>query len=149
MENIVKAEVINFFVHEDFHFKIGKNEKDVIIPRMKFLTGGKIIQRIAEIQGRDVRSAIDVLIKVQKGGDVSVVENIENVISKLIREKNFDIIVEILELISEKVITVELINDSICQYDEVLKILSFLIDGNFSSLKNLSASLKAITSSDR
>jgi hypothetical protein len=141
------AEAISFYVHEDFLFKIGKSGKDVIVPRMKFLTGGTVIQKIAEIQGKDIKSAIELLLRVQKGGDATVIESIENVVSKLIQEKNFDLIVTILLLISEGVITKKIIESSECQYDEVLKILSCLIDGNFSSLKNLSASLKAITSS--
>jgi DNA polymerase III delta prime subunit len=141
------SEYISFHIHDNFKIKIGLTDHEVVVPRMKFITGGKVITRIAQIQGKDIKGAINVLMQVQKGGDVSVIENIESVVSALIKEKNFDIIIELISMISEGTITEEIINQYECQHDEVLKILSYLIDGNFSSLKNLFASLKVITSS--
>jgi hypothetical protein len=141
------AEPISFYVHEDFQFKIGKAGKEIAVPRMKFITGGKVISRIAEIQGKDMRGAIGLLLQVQKGQDVTAVDNIESVVSSLIREKNYDMLVEVLSMISEGSITLKVIEENKCQFGEVVQMLGLLIEGNFSSLKNLSASLKAITSS--
>jgi len=140
------AEILNFHVKEDFAFAIGKEGKQVVIPRMKFTTGGTVIQKIAEIQGKDIKSAINLLVKV-RGNEVAISEGIESVVATLIREKNYDVVYQLLAIISENTLTKEIVEAAACQFDEVVKILVYLIEGNFSSLKNLSASLKAITSS--
>lgn len=142
------AESVSFHVHESFAFKIGSKNLDAIVPRMRFITGGKVIQKIAEIQGKDLGSAVSLLVKVKNGEQVAG-DGIEGVVSKLIKEKNFDIILTLLEMVTEKTITEKIIIEADCQFDEAVKILAYLLDGNFSSLKNLSASLQAITGNGR
>lgn len=140
------VEFISFHVSEDFKLQIGSDGKKFNVPRMKFLTGEKFFKLFAELQAKDVRGAIDILLKV-KNGDKGIVADIGKSVSSLIHEKNFGMLFELLETVSEGVLTEKIIRELKCQYDEILKILIYLVDNNFSSLKNLSASLKAITSS--
>jgi hypothetical protein len=138
--------MISFYVNDDFKIKVGKDQKEFTIPRMKFLTGEKVVQKIAEVQAKDIKGAVNLLIKV-KNGDNKIVSDISETVKTLINEKNFGIVLSIIDLVSEHVLNEKLLRETDCQYDEVLKILVYLIENNFSSLKNLSASLQAITSS--
>ena len=141
-----KGKAINFHVSEDFEFEVGAKRTNVKVPRMKFATGNKVILRIAEIQAADAETAIKLLLQA-KEGDKNIISDVQNMVKKVIKEKNVDLIKELLSIISEGSLTDKIINGSECQYDEVINILDFLINANFGSLKNLSASLKAISSS--
>jgi hypothetical protein len=139
-------ETLNFYVSEDFQLKLGKKQVLAIVPRMKFLTGGAVIAKIAEVQASDIKGAIELLFKA-KNGDESAVSDIKNTVAGIIVQKNDTLMIEILSMVSEGAITKTIIEETECQYAEVIAILFHLIEANFSSLKNLSASLKAITSS--
>jgi hypothetical protein len=135
-------ETLKFYVLEDFQFEIGKDKKAVTVPRMSFLTGEKVINKIAEIQSKDLKTAIELLVGV-KADPATLASGIDKAVLKIIKERNFDNLIELLTLISEDTINMNLLETSNCQFGEMVKILICLVEANFSSLKNLSASLQA------
>jgi hypothetical protein len=141
-----KGKAINFHVSEDFEFEVGAKRTNVKVPRMKFATGNRVILRIAEIQASDVETAMKLLLQA-KSGNKSIVADVKSMVKKVVEGKNVNLIKELLSIISEGSLTDKIVSESECQYDEVISILDFLINANFGSLKNLSASLEAISSS--
>jgi hypothetical protein len=139
------VEVVSFFVEKDFAFKIGKKQALITVPRVSFLSGGKVIQRIAEIQAKDLGTAISLLAEAKSGQGKAFQE----AVIAVFKERNFEVVKELLSAVSENAISENVITENECQFEEAVKILAFLLDGNFSSLKNLSASLQAITGSGR
>lgn len=141
-------EILSFYTAGDFELLVGKVQKKIAIPRMRFETGEKVAARIAEIQAVDTGGAVDLIFRMSKG-DKNIAADISKTVKKLINEKSFKMIVELLLMISEGALDEKVLVDAGCQYDEAVKILAYLVESNFGSLKNLSASLGAIISSGR
>jgi len=147
-------EVISFNVREDFKIKTGKEDREITIPRLLFKNTRPIFELISAIITQDAKASFKIIqeaAKVQtalhKKSFESFSKAVELVMPQIIREKNYDKIAELLKLVSEGVLTKEIVEDM--QYNEACDLLAFLLNKNFESLKNLSASLQAMNMSVR
>ena len=146
-------ERVTFRTEEDFLFEIGKEKNQVAVPRMTFLTAKKVIATIGNYVATDMAKGVEAAAaagKVTISGGRAVAEYtkaIAIIIPTLLQNKNIEIIEKLLIDISEETITPEMVSQM--QYEEAAKILSYLLEKNFEALKNLSASLQAISSYEK
>lgn len=147
-------EQVNFHVQDDFKFKIGREGKEITVPRLLFRETKKILDAVAGILVNDSQATLKILRGAEKVKTVkhtkafnTFLKAVGVILPKLIVEKNIDKISELIRAVSNDVITQKDIE--MMQYEEACKILSYLIEKNFESLKNLSASLQAIITSVR
>ena len=144
-----KIEAVSFRLNEDFKIKFGSEEKEVLVKRLSFKYSNQVIEKIAQAVANDVSKVIEVIgmeMERKTSKDPKQYKQhsmlLQTVITQLLTHKNFNLVSELLVLLSEKTITPEIIDT--LQYSEALSIVSFLIDRNFEPLKNFDASLQAI-----
>ena len=145
-------ETVNFHVDDDFKIKVGKKGEEIKVPRLLFRKTEAVLSAIANILVEDSNAAFQIIQESTKIKTVlktkafeSFSKVMEKVLPKLIVEKNLGKIKNLLFLVSNNVINDDEIDKM--QYTETCDVLSYLLTQNFSSLKNLSASLQAISSS--
>jgi len=144
---------VSFYVDKDFTIKYGKEQKEIKVPRMSHASGEKAVRLISEVMSKNVASVIELLgMEMEKKGLQADGKKykaqsalIGTFISELVNERYYGIIQDMLEVISEGVITKKMLGEM--QFTESAGVLCYLLDNNFHALKNLSASLDAITMS--
>lgn len=145
-------DTVGFYVDDDFKIKIGKEGTEITVPRLLFKQTSKILSAVADILVEDSKAAFRII---QESTKVKTVlkskafeqfsEVLAEVLPKLIVEKNIGKISDLLDKVSSSTITEKHIEEM--QYTEACDMLAYLLTQNFASLKNLSASLQAISSS--
>lgn len=145
-------EPMNFNLDEDFKITIGKEKQEIIIPRLMFKNVRKFLNKLSESIAEDRNFSLSILGKVKEADILRTSKSfdligkfLKTVIPELVEKQNLTIIKGLLFLISENIITEKHLD--VMQFNEVVKLLTFLVDKNFESLKNLSASLQVISSS--
>jgi hypothetical protein len=146
------SESIRFFVEKDFEFNVGKDKTEIKVPRLLFVQGKKVLEAIADILASDAGAMLRFLGQAKDANESlqmksfgSYAKAAEIVVKKLVIDQNYTILIELLELLGDGKFTAG-IRDTM-QYGEIADILTHLIEGNFSSLKNLSASLQVMSTS--
>jgi len=148
------ADIINFHTNEDFKFKIGDEEKIIDVPRMVYRNAKIILETIGRYTAEERSFFLELLGKAKKA-DVLISEKNYNTFSEFLIKRIPELatknlyyrITELLKIISNNILNDKIIEEM--QYDEAVKILTFLLDKNFDSLKNLSASLQTIDMSEK
>ena len=142
---------VSFHVVEDFDILIGK-DRLVKIPRLKLKNATKVLNIISSSLAEDTNMTFKIISDARKADILlnkdaldSYAESLRKFIPEMIERKNYGIIISLLKEISEGIITDEILNET--QFEESVKIAQYLIEQNFGSLKNLFASLQAISTS--
>lgn len=145
------SEKITFHLDDDFHIVVGSKKTEVIVPRLKMKDAKKVLASVSRVVAEDNAKAIESIgaaaranSSISKEGFGDYAELIRRAVPALMESKYLAIVEQLLSDLSEGVLGGH-VQDM--QYEEAVKIVSFLLDKNFESLKNLSASLQAISSS--
>ena len=142
-------EQMSFRTKEDFVVELGDPVAIYTIKRLKFKNAESVLGGLLEVS-REIGSfsmrLAAALADAPKQTDQQrnvVFSLIETMIPALMSASCFGIVKDTLEKISGGVITKEVVAE--LDYEEAVKLLTFLIDKNFESLKNLYASLQTLT----
>jgi len=143
---------LTFHLSDDIIVKIGKDQEEIKVPRLLFKNASKIFQTVGELMAEDRAFSLQVLGKakiLQSSIEDSAAEKFADFIKKalprLVQTNGIDRLAKLMGYLSEGAITKDHIAKM--QYNEVVGLASHLLDTNFETLKNLNASLQAMTSS--
>ena len=142
-------EPMSFRTKEDFVIKVGPEEIVVTVPRLKLKDAEEILTGLLDASRQigafsmRLASAIADAPRHNEEQRAGVMSIVETMLPALMGASCFGIVRETLVKISGGIITVEMVAEM--GYDEAVKVLTYLIDSNFESLKNLYASLQTIT----
>jgi len=150
-----KIEAVSFRVSGGFMMRLGSTEKKIEVPRLSFKVGEEVIRVISSAMSQDAASAVQVVAmgyeRSAKGADPKAYDalsrGIEVMLKKILEYKLYGMLSELLTKVSMGTISKELIDDM--QFSEVANALTYLLNENLAPLKNLFASLEAITSSEK
>ncbi len=148
-----KIEAQSFRLNDDFHIKYGKELKPLMVPRLSFKTGEVVIAAISKSMSADTSMALKVIglsyEQKENPSEKKMYDRISTTIGELIKtivnHKLYGLVQELLVKVSEGTITKEIIDEM--QFSEATGLLQFLLEENLRPLKNLYASLEAITTS--
>jgi|SRR3989339_1401863 len=141
---------LSFHIEEGFTFLIGKEQKEIKVPRLEWKNAERVISVVARIMAEDYAQAIETQgagVKAQVAMDKELfhkhAELIRKVIPSLIASKNFKAVKEVLEAVSQGVIKEK--EFEIMQFEEAAMIAAYLLNSNFGVLKNFEASIAAFS----
>jgi hypothetical protein len=143
---------LTFYLNDDFTICIGKAQRELKVPRLSWVAAGKVLDAIANVLANDNSAAIEgaglasrASITMEKKAFEAHADYLKKIIPLLVRSKNYDVVKNLLFQISEGVVTDKETGEM--QFNEAVAMLTYLLDANFAALKNLSASLQAISTS--
>jgi len=143
-------EFISFHHTEKIKVKIGASQKEIEVDKLLWSEGKKVLQLLSNVVAQDASAAHKVILAARKASPTAMAEFgkvTAGIIDVLIVKRNFETMAELLESVSGGVITAKVMKEEKVQYSEACDLLRYLIDANFESLKNIHASLQAMTSS--
>lgn len=146
---------VSFRLNDDFVVHIGADKKTITIPRLKFKNAGKLIGVVSSALAEDAVNTFKIMGEAKKVDvlftDGKVLRDygvmISDLIPQILKEKNVTFISKLLKIVSEEVITDELIEEM--DYSEATGLLTHLINENFASKKNLDSCLKVISTTEK
>lgn len=142
---------LTFYRSEDFKVTVGKDKKELTIPRISFTDGKKVIDIISglmvEGSSYQLKSAAKIhqasLLLNQKSFD-AYADFIKMSLPFLNELQSYGMVIELMTAISSDVLDEKKAKEYGMQYREVIDLVAYLLDENFATLKNLLASLEAI-----
>lgn len=145
---------VSFHVVDDFKVMVGKDQQELSIPRISFSRAGRVVQVVGEAIAEDSGMVLEIIGESRRADTLltrdafsSYSEKVKKVIPMLMNTKNITAVKNLLKFVSCEIITDEIIDEM--QYSEAVELAAYLINQNFEPLKNLSASLEAIGTSDQ
>lgn len=145
------GETVRFRTDSDFVVALGKEGKSYTIPRLAFRDAKKVLDTVARATALCDSMAAKIAMAAgiadpEKSDEVNaVVQLMMLTIPVIIKNNGYLILNDLLPMLTCGVVTPEVAEE--LQYEEVCGLINHLIEGNFGSLKNLFASLQAITTS--
>jgi hypothetical protein len=146
------SKAISFNLKDDFVIQVGEKNTEIKIPRLKYKNAGTVLRIIGEVIADDNAKAIQSIGEAARANAASNKKGydeyaafIKKVQPALLESKSVTIIGNVLKIVSEDAITDEHLNEM--QYEETARLAAYLIEKNFESLKNFTASLQAISTS--
>jgi hypothetical protein len=143
-------DAVSFRIQGDFKVKLGKDQQEFSIPRLKFKDADKVIGIISKAAASSASSALKIAFSSKMAGadatkfnDIS--GSIDQVLSELMRTQSFITISEIFDAMTYDSIPAEII--AAMDYQEMVDLVTYLVKETFGALKNLSASFEVITMS--
>ena len=144
------SEFVSFHHTENLQVKIGESQKELSIGKLLWSEGKNVLQILSKVLSQDAKEAHKVLLAARKASPTAMAEFgkvTAGIIDILVVKRNFETMAELLDAVSNGVITDKVMKEERVQYSEACDLLRYLIDANFESLKNTLASLQAMTSS--
>lgn len=136
------SEPVSFRLNEDFKVKLGKDQTEITIPRLLYKDAQSLLDIVARYVAQSSFTTLQIATSLSNLENLS--ESLVNkTFSMLIQNIGYKVLNELLELLSYKSIPQEIIETM--SYDEAAKLVQFLFEKNFESLKNCFASLEAMT----
>lgn len=152
-----KIQGVSFHLNDDFEITYGKDGKTLKIPRVSFKKGELVVKSLAMFLAKDTSGIFKIMDNLIKSGygNVNIPETanssidviVQGLVAQLVTQKMYGVIVEMLPIISEGIVTPEIIEEM--QFSEAVGLLKYLLDENTLPLKNLYASLGQITMSGK
>lgn len=139
--------VHSFRTKEDFKISVGPKDQEISIPRVKFKDADAIIDLISQDVHLSTVASIQILqassgLKATGKDAQRFSELVKEIIPAVLKSRSVTLVEKLLHKLSRGIISQDVI-DSL-DYEEAVRIVTFLIEKNFESLKNLSASFQAI-----
>ena len=143
---------VSFRRTDNFVITYGKDANKIEIPRLSFSKGEEVIRIITLALSQDASASLNIIsmnYNAKQNNDAKkgkeIIDGISAVVEKVLQYKLYGMLKELLTSVSEGVITNEVFNE--LQFGEATGILQYLLNENLMPLKNLFASLDAITTS--
>lgn len=134
------SEPVSFYVNDDPEIIIGSKKMVVKVRRLPYKTASKVLGLIEKFIRGDMGVSLNILsVLRKKGEEKEKQEAIQKAISEIIVTRNTNQLIDLMKALSDKCLTDEHIETM--QYTEICDIIKYLVEINFSALKNCLASL--------
>lgn len=144
---------ISFYLDDDFKVLVGKEKKLITIPRLTYANAKAVVGIVSKFMADDTAESVVGSVKGKKVGVMGeaalsdFTDYVRKIIPKLMEKQNVEIVGEILTAVSDGVLKKNILDQM--QYEEACKLGEYLITRNFEALKNFSASLRVISTSEK
>lgn len=140
------SEVVSFRTERDFRVKLGKEQLEITIPRLKFVDAREVLEIIAKTISGSTSQALEVIGEVCSSDNPEAInEKLAETLKNLITQKSFEFVKKLFNVLTYGKVSKDVFKTM--EYAEVVALVKYLIEQNFESLKNLYASLQIVTSS--